>query len=66
MEQLISDISAPSYDDGDGSVGRSRSIHPGDDVRTAYPPNRMKPLPESLIFDMRYFPFKSIVFTSRK
>lgn len=46
------DFSAPSYDDGDSTSNRSRTSQPTDNSR-AGPPNRMKPLPESLIFDMR-------------
>jgi hypothetical protein len=48
----LTDLSAPSYD-GDGSGNRSRTSHSVDNSRAGNAPNRMKPLPESLIFDMR-------------
>jgi hypothetical protein len=51
----LTDLSAPSYDGdgGGGLVNRSRTSHSVDNSRAGNAPNRMKPLPESLIFDMR-------------
>ncbi|XP_032781013.1 DENN domain-containing protein 5B isoform X2 [Daphnia magna] len=52
LRKRLRNLSAPSYD-GDGAANRSRSSNSIDNNRAGNPPNRMKPLPESLIFDMR-------------
>ncbi|XP_046464167.1 DENN domain-containing protein 5B-like isoform X1 [Daphnia pulex] len=53
LRKRLRNLSAPSYDGDGGLVNRSRTSHSVDNSRAGNAPNRMKPLPESLIFDMR-------------